>query len=515
MLIIVKVKRKKRLKNDGFRAGMGLKAKFSLLLVLFILIVMGSVNLFFALREKRILSKEIRLRGEAITRNVAANAEDPLGNKDDLLLANFVHDAKENNEGVVYCFITDSENKIWATTEKLQLNKIYTPPQGLEPLRDESILVQVYERLTGEEVYDIAAPVNIKETFIGEVHLGMSRDAIKKSIKETGKGMAIVTAVTLIGGVIGILILVSFIIGSLGKITEDIEAIGNGDLDRRIEIRRRDEIGRIAHSVKEMAIKLKVAREELVEKERMEKEMQIAREIQHTLLPQSIPETPGFQIDAYYESAKEVGGDYYDYIEIDKDHFGIVIADVSGKGVAGSLIMTMVRTIMRMEAIKNPSPHNLLSITNGVLRDDIPEGMFITLFYVSVDIPSGEITFSCAGHNPAFLYNSYTESMLILKPKGPPLGIPLYNEKEFASRLIEEKQIFNHSDILLLYTDGITEAMNKNKEQFGEERLKKLLSENGKKDVYELKKILLSALEDFTGGAPQSDDITFVLLKKV
>jgi serine phosphatase RsbU (regulator of sigma subunit) len=509
------MKGKMEVESMSFRRGMGLKTKFSLWMGLSIIVIMGIVNLFFTLREKRILSEQIRLRGEAIARNVASNAEDPLGNKNDLLLSTFVHDAKRDNEGVLYCTIVDRDKKVWASTEAFKSDEIYTPPSNLEYLKNEEMLVQTFKDSKGREVYDVAIPIKIKDTTIGEVHLGISRQEIKRSIKETSKGMLIVTVVTASVGVIGILILVSFIIGSLGRITRDIESIGNGNLDRDIVIRRRDEIGRIAHSVKEMVAKLKNAREELVEKERMKKEMQIAREIQHTLLPQSIPEIPGFQIATYYESAKEVGGDYFDYIRIDKDHFGLVVADVSGKGVAGSLIMTMVRTVMRIHAARDLSPLRLVSIINFLLRNDIPESMFITLFYAVIDSSSGKISITCAGHNPAFYYSSSLDRVMSKKPKGPPLGIPLFDEKEFANRLEEERFDFAYGDVFFLYTDGITEAMNRNREQFGETQLRRLLSENRNKNADEIKKKILSSLEEFTEGTTQSDDITFVLLKRV
>jgi sigma-B regulation protein RsbU (phosphoserine phosphatase) len=500
--------------SSNFRPGLGLKAKFSILMALFTLIAMGIVNFYFAFRESKVLSREVRLRGESIARNVALNAEDPLSNRNDLLLSTFVYDAKANNEGVVYCFITDRDQKVWASTDKDQLYKEYIPDEQLEPLGKEPILVQPYCLPTGEEVYDIGVPVKIKETTIGEVHLGISRDAIKKSIKETSKGMALFTVVTIVGGVVGILVLVSFIIGSLGRITKDIEAIGNGDLEREIVIWRRDEIGRIANSVREMAIKLKIARKEVIEKEKMKKEMQIARKIQQTLLPQSIPKIPGLQIESYYESAKDVGGDYFDFIEIDKDRFGAVVADVSGKGVAGSLIMTMVRTILRREALISPSPHSLISLTNYMLRNDIPDGMFVTLFYVMVSHSKNQIVFSCAGHNPAFLYKSKSKEIVLLKPKGPALGIPLFDERDFAERLGEEKLTFAKDDILALYTDGITEAQSKIGEQYGEERLKEIILKNGEKKVSDIKVLLLASLKEFTGGTSQSDDITFVLIKK-
>jgi len=494
---------------------MGLKAKFSLWMALFAIIAMGLVNAFFIAREHKILSREIKLRGETIARSVAQNSEAPLGHKNDLLLSTFAYDTKKNNESVVYCHIIDREQHIWASTEKFSFKEMYVLPAGLELLRDKPILVQSHKRDGGEEVFDIAVPIKIKEKIIGEVHLGMSQDAIKESIKETSKGMAIMTVVTIGGGVLGILILVSFIIGSIGKITEDIEAIGNGELDREITVKRKDEIGRIARSVKEMAAKLKLAQEELVEKEKMKKEMQIAREIQQTLVPQSTPDILGFQITSYYESAVEVGGDYYDYIDVDKDHFGIVVADVSGKGVASSLVMTMVRTIMRREALMGSSPHSLLSMANYMLMNDIPDGMFITIFYVVVNTLSGEITYCCAGHNPALLYRASKRRIQSLKPKGPPLGVPRINAKEFARRLVEEKQVIQTGDVLMLYTDGITEAMNKREEQFGEERLRDIITlKKGDMNVFGIKQRLLASLKEFTEGALQSDDITFVIIKK-
>ncbi len=501
---------------DGsvFRPGIGLKAKFCIWMILFVVVVMTITYLYYSYKVGNLLSTEIKKRGATIAKDIAANSRDPLADENDLLLASFIHYAKKNNEGVVYSFIVDRKGKVWASTEEEQVNKVYTIPSGMETLGDKAMLVQPTKSSTGIDVYDIAVPVKIKDTVIGQVHLGISRDVIKESIKDTSKGMAIVTIATIVLGVIGILVLVSYIIGSLGAITRDIEAIGNGELDRQIIIRRRDEIGRIAQSVREMTSKLKNARKELIEKERMRKEMQIAKEIQHTLLPQSIPEVKGFEIDSYYESAVEVGGDYYDYINVDKNHFGIVIADVSGKGVAGSIIMTMVRSLLRIEMLHNLSPHGLLSTTNYLLKNDIPEGMFITLFYALVDIPTGEIAYSCAGHNPAFLYDTWNKSIVTLKPKGPPFGIPLYSEKEFSLKLKEEERSLKSGDVLIIYTDGVTEALNENMEQYGEDRLKEILMKNNRKNATEIKQALLSDIKKFAGTASQSDDITFVLLKK-
>jgi len=500
---------------DVFRAGMGLKAKFLLWLVIFIFVVMVIVYIYFSHHEREILTKEIKLRGETISNNLETSAEDYLVMKDDLALAKLVYDTKAKNKGVIYCFVIDDKKTIWAHTDGSLVNKKYEIPLGLEELHEKPILIQAHKTPDGIEVFEIAKPIKVGENKIGEAHVAISQQSIKNAVTQARKGIAFVTGGIILLGIIGILILVSFLIGSLGEVTKDIEAIGNGDLERKIVTQRKDEIGRITHAVKIMATKLKRAREEIVEKERMKKEMQIAKEIQQTLLPHSIPQIPEIKIASYYHSAMEVGGDYYDFIEIDKEHFGVVIADVSGKGVAGSLVMTMVRSIMRIEALKNPSPHRLLTLLNSILIRDIPEDMFITLFYTVFDLREYEINYCCAGHNPAYFFSKNENKVLTLKPEGPPLGINLFDEDEFASRLQEGRIEFNWGEVLLLYTDGVTEAKNHRREQFGEERLKMLMKSNRLLTPDKFKDILKLEIETFTNREPQSDDITFVILKRV
>jgi sigma-B regulation protein RsbU (phosphoserine phosphatase) len=210
----------------------------------------------------------------------------------------------------------------------------------------------------------------------------------------------------------------------------------------------------------------------------------------------------------------ELGGDYFDFITIDDNRFAVVVADVSGKGVGGSLIMNMVRTIMRTEAVRNPAPRHLLSIANFFLKDEIPKSMFITLFYVLIDATSNVITYACAGHNPGFLLNPEKKAMIQIKPKGIPLGIHLFDERQFAMKMEEHSKRFGSGDILLLYTDGITEAMNAKKELFGEERLIGILKDNEMVNPKLIKEAIQRELDIFTGKEPQSDDITFVIIQR-
>ncbi len=499
---------------EQFRTGLSLKSKFLIWLLVFTLIIMSLVYGFFINHERRALSREVILRGEAICKNLATGAEDLLVMKDDLGLAKIVYDTKNQNPGVIDCFVLDNQMQIWAHTDIMLVNNIYKYPPGLKKLGNNKILTQDLKLPDQTIAYEISVPIEVRQNRIGEAHITLSKETVTKAVREARQGATVVTAIILAVGITSILILVSFIIGSLDRVTDDIEAIGDGDLDRQIATERRDEIGRIAHAVKTMALKLKKAQQELVEKERMKREMQIAQEIQRSLLPMVKPEITGYMIDSYYHAAMEVGGDYYDYFSIDKNIIGLVIADVSGKGIAGSLVMTMLRSLIRSEASKSTSPKDTLVNLNAKLSRDIPENMYVTLYYLVLDAETNDLAFSCAGHNPAYLYTPINKKLTPLKPQGPPLGTTLFDQHIFETRLKEEKRMLQPGDTVLLYTDGITEAMNKNKEQFGVERLEKIIIQNHLLKPDKLKDLIKAEVEKFTGNIPQSDDIALLILQK-
>ncbi|MBN2620736.1 SpoIIE family protein phosphatase [candidate division WOR-3 bacterium] len=497
-----------------FKPKFSLKTKFLIWLILFIIGVMIVVYVYFSQHVTRVLAEEVKLRGETICKNLVSSAEDLLIMRDDLALAKLVYDTEQKNKGIVYCFVVDAENRIWAHTDLAMVNTLYETPKELHRLGSGSMLVQDYTTANGIPIFAIAMPIEVSATKIGEVHIGLSRASIQKAVAQSQIGIAVVASCILAVGIAGILLLVSFIIGSLGKITQDIAAIGNGDLDRPIETKRGDEIGRITSAVKTMAQKLKKAQAELIEKERIKREMQIAKEIQQSLLPRTLPQTKGFEIIGYYQAAQEVGGDYYDVVPIDDNRFAVVIGDVAGKGVAGSLVMAMVRSTIRAEAPSTPSPKSLITLAHRSLRQDIPEGMFMTIFCIVFDNSNDIIRYSCAGHNPAYFLRPQYDILHTLKPEGGPLGISFIEEDDYAAQLKEETHVFKTDDMLLLYTDGVTEAMNKQKEQFTESRLERIVRAPGATSPEKLKKMIVGSLQDFTGLAPQSDDITFVIVKR-
>jgi len=256
---------------------------------------------------------------------------------------------------------------------------------------------------------------------------------------------------------------------------------------------------------------LKAARDAEVEHRARERELAIAGEIQANLLPRRIPELKGFDIAEHYKATKEVGGDYFDFIQLDETRLAIVIADVSGKGVPGAMVMTMVRALLRMEAAQNSSTAGILSKVNQVVHQDIKRGMFVTALIGILDVNTRKFLVSSAGHNPLIVYRARTSHCEDHNPLGIALGFD--SGPIFESRIEQEEISLKPGDRVVLYTDGVVEAMNEDREEFGDTRLSQLVEEAGDETSRSFVTRLLARLEEHRGTAPQHDDITIVTFR--
>ena len=274
------------------------------------------------------------------------------------------------------------------------------------------------------------------------------------------------------------------------------------------------EVGEIAQAFSDITTKLRDSQKNMAEQERLQKEMQVAKEIQQTLLPTEFPEVEGYELSSFYEAAKEVGGDYFDFVEVDKDTLGIVVADVSGKGVPGSLVMTMIRTALRTEARGVKSASEVLARVNDFVVNDMKKGMFVTLFYVIIDSKRRRLNYASAGHNPMILYRVSTKQTYYLNPRGFPIGISLPDKDLFRKSIESDTIQLAEDDILIVYTDGITEAMNPQRHLFGEERFLQVIRKNGNLRVEPFVTKLKDEIHSFTEGNIQNDDITLVAIRE-
>lgn len=245
-----------------------------------------------------------------------------------------------------------------------------------------------------------------------------------------------------------------------------------------------------------------------VEQKMLEHELAIAEELQSNLLPRRIPQIKGFGLGAYYKPSKEVGGDYYDFIEIDGDHLGILVADVSGKGIPGCIVMAETRVLIRSEAQRTLSPAEVMIKVNSFLNKDIKRGMFVTAFYVILNSRKATLTITSAGHNPMVLWRKPTNTCHLVNTGGLALGI---DKGPLFERCIKEQRLqLCEGDRFVLYTDGIIEAMNERNELWGQQNFYRAIRDLAERDSNEFINLLIQRVEKHQGNAPQHDDITLV-----
>jgi len=234
-------------------------------------------------------------------------------------------------------------------------------------------------------------------TVIGYVTIGVNDHALEGRIGAARAELAGIALLTLFLGCGLSVILIGIFVRPIQVLSDSVRAIGEGTMMAEVGGSGNEEIDEIARAFNEITAKFRAAQGNLVEQERLQKEMQVAQEIQQSLLPRHVPELEGYEIGALYRAAKEVGGDYYDFVQVDERTVGVVVADVSGKGVPGSLVMTMIRTALRMEARGNRSASDVMARMNTFVTEDMKKGMFVTMFYVVLDSVNRVVTYASAG----------------------------------------------------------------------------------------------------------------------
>ncbi len=248
------------------------------------------------------------------------------------------------------------------------------------------------------------------------------------------------------------------------------------------------------------------------EKKRLDHDLEIARDIQRILLPAESPAVSGFEISGINVPARQVSGDYFDYIKVDEERLGVAIADVSGKGVPASLIMAICRSVLRSQAAHNPSPSDVLRKVNRQLYPDIKEDMFISMAYLILDHVHARITLSRAGHDAPLLYKRATQTVTPIKPPGMVLGI---DSGSVFDRITGDFNVpLERDDCLVLYTDGVTEALDGEGYEFGIDRMIQSVRASAMKGASAIVTRVIDDVRSFVGSQRQNDDITMIAIRK-
>jgi len=376
----------------------------------------------------------------------------------------------------------------WATGEALRATVVLTFRMG-----------ELFRRLSDAQSVDI-----------GPVPFGVAF-----------RGLLVVVAVLfliieLVALVMG-LALARSITRSIHELFMGTERVRQGDFTHRINISTKDQLGELASSFNQMTGSIENLLQTAAEKKRLEEELRIARQIQMSLLPRGQLDMPGLGVTALCVPAREVGGDYYDFFPLGPGRLGVLIADVAGKGTSAALYMAELKGLVMALSQTYQSPRQLLIEANRILSDNLDSRSFITMTYAVIDLVNGVMTYARAGHTPLIYLpgpSALVQGAQVLVPSGMVLGLQVDGAVAKFDELLEEKQIPLHTgDVLVFYTDGITEAMNTESDLFGDSRLSRIVEEHGHLDSGELRERILREIEAFVGTADQHDDMTMILIK--
>jgi len=249
---------------------------------------------------------------------------------------------------------------------------------------------------------------------------------------------------------------------------------------------------------------------ESMERQRLEQELSLARDIQTSFLPKEAPTVPGWGIAGAWESARQVGGDFYDYIRLADDCYGLVIADVADKGMAAALFMVMSRTLTRAAAIAGREPADLLARVNRYILNDVRTDLFVTLVFMRWHPSTGLIEYANAGHNPPLVCRMLPEGPHISPLPGTGIALGVLD----AIKPVIYTETLQPNDVLLMYTDGITDALNANNEEFGLDRLYEVLLAHAHEPAQSIVSAVMKAVDDFAGDEPPFDDQTVLVVKR-
>jgi sigma-B regulation protein RsbU (phosphoserine phosphatase) len=394
--------------------------------------------------------------------------------------------------------------------------RIFADTVGLNAAKntEQKVLKQVYKRDTGELIWDISAPVYVKGQHWGAFRLGVSLTQLTRFIFILKMQLIVFMTFLLLILVFIVYKITLKMLKPLTLLHDGVQELATGNISYQIPIQSEGEIGDVVKAFNKMTQDLTKYINQLTTttaaKERMESELNVAHGIQMSLLPKlfpAFPERVEFDVRALMEPAREVGGDLYDFFFIDDDNFCFIIGDVSDKGVPASLLMAVTITLLKRCSKEISSPEGILNAVNNELSVNNDSCMFVTLFLGILNLNTGEIRYSNAGHNPPVVLHKDKPAVAMELKHSVPLGV--VENYSFPCGILK----LNAGDVLFLYTDGVTEAFNEHKEMYSMEKLIQTLEKIRHIFLKDVVFGIMNSVKDFAKNTNQSDDITLLALK--
>lgn len=460
--------------------------------------------------ERQTLTRQFTLRLISEARSLAVAASGALLRLDpELELTPLIGKALTENPDLADVVVIDSKGRIQGHRDLRQIGAPYERPPAAGgavsvPGPDQALV----RTETGAIV--VEQPVRHLGQPIGRLVLRASSAGIERTVRDAQRHLALIGGVATLLTILAVLGLVSFHLRPLGALRRGVLQLGSGDLTTRVQVQSTNELGLFAGLVNSMAEGLQKAQIQIVQKERLDREIEIAHELQSMLLPRSTTVPVGYELEAHYVPALEVSGDYYDVIPLGDGRLLFVTADVSGKGVPGLVVMSMLRTAIHSMAEPRMCLSDVLVKANVMLRGSMQRGMFVTCVCGILDTGSSTIRYVSAGHCPPVRFSP--RGAASLAAGGKPLGI--FPDLVLRSSLVERELLLAPGEGLLLCTDGLFESLDASGQQLGLDAVMVRLHNTAERPAKIVVAQLLGQVREHQGSSPASDDLTLIVLRR-
>jgi len=464
---------------------------------------------------REVLTGEIETRLLMEARNLALLSADALlSDFPELTLYPLVREIQAGREDIGLIVVLDHEGKIMGFDDLDQLGRDFTGLADLEPESSRQALRADEALLGNAELLVASVPVVHKDgQILGRVIVGFRKHYLDAMVARLRDDFVLLTGILLAAGIASILILMSLLLRPVAVLRRGLERIGRGDLDTPLQIKDRTEFGLLAESVNGMARQLKAGQTEMLEKERLDHEMDLAHSMQQSLLPEGTVRRGELRCSGTYRAATKVGGDFFDVFDLPDDKVGVVIADVSGKGLRGCLVTSMLAVLIRSLHEQYASPSRLLIELEQSLGNFLAPGMFVTIFYGTLDPASGAMTYASAAHCPLLIHRARSGQVEWYRTKGIPLGA--VRGGALARTLEDQTVTLDPGDTMLLYTDGLNEAWHpQREEEFGFERIAEIVAREAGKGGASVLAAVERAAREWTAPEPAGDDLTLLVIER-
>ncbi len=515
------IKRIKTRSTDGYpflRRMLTLRVKFSFWTFLIMAVIIAGAFYYIDRRTSQQLHDRLDETVFALTKTITDQAAGHMlrsrsATEFDELVLSYTRANPELRQVV----LVNADGEVIAHSDDIRnIRKRYQRPEQVVDV----VVGQPYRYFSdGLKLSYLVQPIEWGSRRLGSTHIIYSTELISEPLRQARYRVIQLTLVLLLFGVLGVYMLSNYFVRPIVQITRRVRRFTSGDLESELPLEGAEEFFEISRAFNEMMTRLRQDRENIVAREKMAKEIELASQIQQTLMPRRLPDIPGLELDAFYRAASIVGGDLYDVFEIAPERYCLVVADVSGKGVPASLVMSMLRTVIQISSVGATSAADTLVRVNDYLCNNMPAGMFITVMLVIYDTALGQMDIVSAGHNPMLYYSAGSGRMDRINPGGMPLGLPVSLDGSFEDLLKQVNIKLEDGDGFFIYTDGLTEAADPHGRQFGMDRLAELLSNQfslgARPELNSLSEEVVGEIDDFAGFTKQTDDITFIIARAV